>query len=87
MDKKVPMRQCIGCGEMKEKKDMFRILKLPQGEVVYDVSGKMNGRGAYLCKSYECFCNARKNKRIERAFKKNIPTIIYDSLEKEFANR
>ena len=85
MDKKVPMRQCVACGAMNCKNDMFRILKLADGNVVYDASGKMNGRGAYLCKSWECLCKTRKNKRFERALKRNIPAIIYDTLEKEFA--
>ena len=85
MDKKVPMRQCVACGAMKYKNDMFRVLKMPDGNIVYDASGKMNGRGAYLCKSQECLCKTKKNKRFERAFKRNIPAMIYDSLEKEFA--
>ena len=85
MNKKVPMRQCIGCGEMKSKREMMRILKTAEQEIVLDVTGKMNGRGAYLCKSEECLKKARKNKGVERSFKMAIPAEVYDSLEKEFA--
>ena len=87
MNKKVPMRQCVGCGEMKSKKEMMRILKTAEGDIVLDVTGKKNGRGAYLCKSDECLKKARKNKGIERSFKMSISAEIYDSLEKEFAGR
>ena len=66
MAKKIPMRQCIGCGEMKSKKDLMRILKTPEEEIVLDVTGKKNGRGAYLCKSGECLLRARKNKGLDR---------------------
>ncbi len=84
MAKKIPMRQCIGCGEMKSKKEMMRILKTPEEEIVLDVTGKKNGRGAYLCKSGECLLRARKNKGLERSFKMSIPNEVYDNLEKEF---
>ncbi len=84
MAKKIPMRQCIGCGEMKSKKDLMRILKTPEEEIVLDVTGKKNGRGAYLCKSGECLLRARKNKGLERSFKMSIPNEVYDNLEKEF---
>ena len=85
MNKKVPMRQCVGCGEMKSKKEMMRILKTAEGHIVLDVTGKKNGRGAYLCKSDECLKKARKTKGIERSFKMSIPAEVYDNLEKEFA--
>ena len=65
MAKKIPMRQCVGCGEMKSKKEMMRILKTPEDEIVLDVTGKKNGRGAYLCKEKECLTKARKNKGLE----------------------
>lgn len=84
MAKKIPMRQCIGCGEMRSKKEMMRVLKTPEDEIVLDVTGKKNGRGAYLCKSGECLSKARKNKGLERSFKMSIPNEIYDNLEKEF---
>ncbi len=84
MAKKIPMRQCVGCGEMKSKKEMMRVLKTPEDEIVLDVTGKKNGRGAYLCKSSECLIKARKNKGLERSFKMSIPNEVYDKLEKEF---
>lgn len=84
MSKKIPMRQCVGCGEMKGKKEMMRVLKTTEGPIVLDVTGKMNGRGAYLCKQADCLKKARKNKGLERSFKMSIPDEVYDSLEKEF---
>ena len=84
MAKKIPMRQCVGCGEMKSKKEMMRVLKTPEEEIVLDVTGKKNGRGAYLCKSGECLLKARKNKGLERSFKMSIPNEVYENLEKEF---
>jgi len=81
--KKIPMRQCTGCGEMKSKKELIRVIKTPEDEIVIDFTGKKNGRGAYLCNSYECFNKARKTKAIERSLKTTIPDEIYDQLEKE----
>lgn len=69
---------------MKSKKEMMRVLKTPEEEIVLDVTGKKNGRGAYLCKSGECLTKARKNKGLERSFKMSIPNEVYDNLEKEF---
>ena len=85
MSKKVPFRQCVGCGEMKSKKEMLRVLKTPEGPIVLDVTGKKNGRGAYLCKSEECLKKARKNKGLERSLKISIPDTVYEELEKEFS--
>ncbi len=87
MNKKIPMRQCIGCGEMKSKKEMMRVLKDTEGEISLDVTGKKNGRGAYLCISGECLQKARKNRGLERSFKCSIPAEVYERLEKEFQNR
>lgn len=84
MAKKIPVRQCIGCGEMKNKKEMMRILKTPEDEIVLDMTGKRNGRGAYLCKQRECLLKAEKNKGLERSFKMSIPSEVYESLEREF---
>ena len=84
MAKKIPLRQCVGCGEMKSKKEMMRVLKTAEDEIVLDVTGKKNGRGAYLCLSGECLKKARKNKGLERPFKMSIPDEIYEKLEKEF---
>ena len=84
MGKKIPLRQCVGCGEMKSKKEMMRVLKTAQGPIVLDATGKKNGRGAYLCLSEECLKKARKNKGLERSFKMSIPAEVYESLKKEF---
>lgn len=81
--KKIPMRKCIGCNEMKSKKELVRILKTTEDEIVIDVTGKKNGRGAYICFSKECLLKAKKNKGLERSLKCTIPQEIYDSLEKE----
>ena len=78
------MRQCVGCGSMKTKKEMMRVLKTAEEEIILDTTGKKNGRGAYLCVSMECLKNARKNKGLERSFKMSIPNEVYDNLEKEF---
>lgn len=84
MAKKVPLRQCIGCGEMKAKKEMMRVLKTAEGEICLDITGKKNGRGAYLCKQRECLQKARRNKGLERSFKISIPEEVYEALNKEF---
>lgn len=84
MAKKVPLRQCVGCGEMKGKKDMMRVLRTAENEICLDVTGKKNGRGAYICRSRECLLKARRNKGLERSFKMSIPCEVYDTLEKEF---
>lgn len=86
MAKKIPLRQCIGCGEMKEKRDMMRVLKTAENEIFLDATGKKNGRGAYICRSMECLRRARKNKGLERSFKMSISTEVYDALEREFDN-
>ena len=83
MNKKVPMRQCVGCQEMKSKKEMLRVLKTAEDDIVLDATGRKNGRGAYLCFSKECLAKARKNKGLERSLKMAIPSAVYDSLEKE----
>ncbi len=86
MAKKIPLRQCMGCGEMKSKKDMMRVLKTPEGDICLDITGKKNGRGAYVCKSRECLKLAHKNKGLERSFKMSIPKEVYEALEREFEN-
>lgn len=86
MNKKSPMRLCIGCGEMKNKKELIRILHTPEDTFVLDVTGKKNGRGAYLCKDGECLKKAIKSKGLERSFKMSIPKEVYDALEEEFIN-
>lgn len=84
MAKKVPLRQCVGCGEMKGKRDMLRVLKTAENEICLDDTGKKNGRGAYICRSGDCLVRARKNKGLERSFKMSIPNEVYDTLEREF---
>ena len=82
-NRKIPMRKCVGCGEMKPKKELIRVLRTADEEFVLDASGKKNGRGAYLCCSNECFQKAVKNKGLERSFKQAIPAEVYERLEKE----
>ena len=82
-NKKIPMRKCVGCQEMKSKKEMLRVLKTTEDEIVLDTTGKKNGRGAYLCPNGECLKKAMKSKALERAFSTQIPAEIYDALEKQ----
>ena len=84
MAKKIPLRQCVGCSKMKGKKEMMRVLKTAEDGIILDMTGKKNGRGAYLCIERECLKKARKNKGLERSLKMSIPDEIYDNLEKEF---
>lgn len=81
--RKVPMRKCVGCGEMKPKKELLRILRTENEGIVLDTTGKKNGRGAYICYSKDCFSKAVKNKGLERSFKQVIPAEVYGHLEKE----
>ena len=81
--KKIPLRQCIGSGEMKSKKEMIRVIKTAEGEILLDATGRKNGRGAYLCPSMECFKKAVKGRGLERSFKMAIPREVYETLEKE----
>ena len=81
--KKVPLRQCIGCGEMKSKKEMIRVIKTAEDEIMLDATGRKNGRGAYLCPSKECLKRAVKSRGLERSFKMAIPKEVYETLEKE----
>jgi len=79
------MRMCNGCGEMVAKNQLIRIVRDTEGELSLDLTGKKNGRGAYLCRNAECLKKARKNHRIDRSLQMQIPDEIYDRLEKEFA--
>lgn len=81
--RKIPNRQCTGCGEMKDKRKMIRVLKTGEGEILIDATGKKNGRGAYICPDKECFAKAVKNKGLERSLKVAIPKEVYEQLEKE----
>ena len=80
---KTPLRQCTGCREMKSKKEMIRVLRTPENEIVLDATGRKNGRGAYVCLSQECLEKAVKTRGLERSLKMNIPVEIYESLKKE----
>ncbi|SFB03597.1 hypothetical protein SAMN05216249_107103 [Acetitomaculum ruminis DSM 5522] len=81
--KKTPMRMCVGCGEMKNKKEMIRIIRNTENEIEIDASGKKNGRGAYICNNIECLRTAFKRKSLERSLKVSIPLELYEKLEKE----
>jgi len=83
MAKKVPLRMCTGCGEMKAKKAMIRVLKTPEDEIIIDPTGKKNGRGAYICCSLDCLRKAIKTKGLERSLKVSIPKELIETLEKE----
>ena len=81
--RKIPMRKCVGCGEMKPKKELLRVLRTEEEGSVLDTTGKKNGRGAYICYSRDCFQKAVKNKGLERSFKQAVPAEVYGHLEKE----
>ncbi len=81
--KKVPMRKCTGCQEMKNKRELIRIVRNDQGEFALDTTGKKPGRGAYICKNIQCLEKACKNKGLERSFKCSVPKDIYEELKKQ----
>ena len=81
MPKKIPLRQCLGCREMKAKKEHIRVVRSPEGEVSLDFKGKLPGRGAYVCPSPECLARVRKSRALERAFSAQLPTEVYEALE------
>lgn len=81
--RKIPQRQCVGCGEMKVKKDLIRVIKTPEDHIIMDTTGKQNGRGAYICNSVDCFEKARQNRGLERSLKNKIPEDLYNDLAKE----
>ena len=84
--KKIPMRKCTGCGEMKPKRELIRVVKSPEGEIALDKTGRLPGRGAYVCPDLECLKKARKTRRLERVFSSAIPEEVYDALEKELGS-
>ena len=84
--KKIPMRRCTGCGEQKPKKELVRVVKTPDGEILLDLTGKMSGRGAYICHDPACLKKARRSRRIERNLDCEIPEEIYDKMEQELAD-
>ena len=85
MQKKIPLRKCVGCGEMKEKKEMIRVLKTPEDEIILDKTLRANGRGAYICNSAECLAKAIKNKGLERSLKSQIPEEVSTRLKEELS--
>lgn len=81
--KKIPMRMCIGCREMKPKRELIRIVKTPEGEIKLDLTGKLNGRGAYVCRSVDCLNKIRKLNGLSRTFSMKVEAEIYDRLQRE----
>lgn len=95
--KKVPLRKCTVCGEMKEKRELIRVVKSPEkkdengnvisgGEISLDLTGRKSGRGAYVCKNADCFEKARKARRFERSLSCKIPEEVYEQMSKELEN-
>ncbi len=84
-EKKIPMRMCCGCNEMKSKREMIRVVKSPEGEISLDFLGKKAGRGAYICKNIECLNKARKTRRFERSFSCMISNEVYEEMENELS--
>ena len=80
------MRQCVGCGEMKEKKSLIRIIRTPEGQIILDRTGRANGRGAYICDNPACLAAARKRKSLNRAFKMQVPEEVYEELTRSIEN-
>lgn len=83
--KKIPMRMCLGCGEMKPKKELIRAVRSPEGEISLDFTGKKAGRGAYICRSGECLEKARKGRRFEKSFSCKIEESVYEVMANELA--
>ena len=95
--RKMPLRKCTGCGEMKEKRELIRVVKAPEkkdetgnvisgGEISLDLTGRKSGRGAYVCKNADCFEKARKARRFERSLSCKIPEEVYEQMSKELEN-
>lgn len=87
VQKKVPMRQCTGCREMKPKRELIRVVKSPEGEIAIDFKGKNPGRGAYVCPRSECLKKAIKAKALERAFGLKIPDEVYEALSRQMEEK
>ena len=83
MQKKIPIRQCLGCREAKPKKELIRVVRSPEGQISLDFKGKASGRGAYICHDPQCLKKAIKSKALERAFSTQIPPEIYDKLNEQ----
>ena len=83
--KKIPMRQCLGCNEHKPKKELIRLVRTPEGEVVADMTGKKNGRGAYLCPSESCLRRVQRSKRAEKVLECVVPDEVYEAVASALA--
>ncbi len=83
MQKKIPQRQCMGCRERTDKRNLIRVVRTPQGDVQLDFSGKLSGRGAYICPKAECLKKAQKSKALDRSLEVPIPDEVYDRLSRE----
>ena len=83
-EKKIPMRMCIACREMKPKKEMLRVVKPKEGDVFIDFSGKASGRGAYICDNADCIKKLRKGRLLNKAFSSEIPSQVYEKIEEDF---
>ena len=83
LKKKMPQRRCVGCGETKDKKELIRVVRTPDGQVCLDFTGKKSGRGAYICQNPACLKKARKSRRIEQNLDTHIPDEIYENLEEQ----
>ncbi|MEG2569864.1 MAG: YlxR family protein [Oscillospiraceae bacterium] len=86
IERKVPMRQCVGCRTMFPKRELIRVVKSPQGEISLDFNGKKPGRGAYVCANMECLKKARKSRALERVFAGQIPDAVYDTMTAQMVN-
>ncbi len=84
--RKIPLRKCTGCGEMKTKKELVRVVRNNEGEVSLDLTGRKPGRGAYVCHNADCLKKARKARRFERAFSCQIPDTVYEMMGEELSN-
>ena len=84
-ERKIPLRKCIGCGEMKDKRELVRVVRNKEGEISVDLYGKKPGRGAYICNNPECLKKAIKNRGLERSLKSQIPAEVSDRLQKELS--
>lgn len=82
--RKIPMRMCVGCRELKPKRELLRVVRTPQDEITIDPTGKMSGRGAYVCKSPECLQRAIKTRQLERAFSHEVSQAVYERLRSAF---
>ncbi len=85
-ERKIPLRKCIGCGEMKDKRELVRVVRNKDGEISVDLYGKKPGRGAYICRSAACLTKAQKAKRLERAFSTQIAPEIYEAMKREITD-